>query len=416
MRVLLIGVDGRVYSMAKNMAEHGHTLAVIGGRAYMSRFFDTAIDAKPDSYTTIRGIANQFKPDLIVPVSYETGYAGVVDRLRADGFKVFGASYEGVRLEASKEHGLSVAQCMGISVAPFKMVSNAVQARLVAQDQDYRVVKRIGFAGGRGVKVCGTEQETVEQAIAVIEQDGTAMIQKRIDGVPVNIVWMQTLNGYVPICLQTDYKRTYSGDLGPFCGAMGATVWNHVPDRIVDEFIAPMNMYLMGIQYFGRVGLDCMYEPSTGKLYAIEWTARFGTPTTETLLETWDDDFAQLFAGWLDGDMNQPVKKGKIGLGVAIAGGGYPYPGAVVQGLPVTIEGEMDTVIPMGAAGTEGALVTKGGRHFIAVGHGDTIKEAQQSAYSAVKKVSFQDMFYRTDIGDDMLSGNVFEDLEERWS
>ena len=247
MRVLLIGVDGRVYSMAKNMTEHGHKLAVVGGREYMSRFFDMAVDAKADSHTVIREVANKFKPDLIVPVSYETGHAGIVDSLRMDGFKVFGASYEGVRLEASKEHGLSVAQCMGISVAPFKMVSNAVQARLVAQDQDYRVVKRIGFAGGRGVKVCGTEQETVEQAIAVIEQDGTAMIQKRIDGVPVNIVWMQTLNGYVPICLQTDYKRTYSGDLGPFCGAMGATVWNHVPDRIVDEFIAPMNMYLMGM-------------------------------------------------------------------------------------------------------------------------------------------------------------------------
>jgi phosphoribosylamine--glycine ligase len=402
--------------MAKNMAEHGHVLAVVGGREYMSGFFDTMIDAPPDDEKVIFSLVDEFKPDLIVPVSYETGYAGIVNKLRDKGYRVFGASKQGVLLEASKIVGLSVAVMNRVPVAPFVVVHDKEQVlEALQEDKRNRVVKRIGFAGGRGVRVLDTEEEVLEQALAVIEQDGVAMIQREIRGIPVNVVWIQTPSGPVQLCLQTDYKKTYSGDLGPFCGAMGAAVWNHVPTGVLKTIIAPMNDYLISIGYFGRVGLDCMYEYESGKLYAIEWTARFGVPTTETMLATWDDDFAELFVSWLDGSRNQPKLKGKVGIGVAIAGGGYPYPNAVKQGLPVTVKGELDNVIPMGVYGKLGELKTMGGRHFVAVGHGNTVAEARSNAYEAVKKVSFTDMFYRTDIGEDMLQNSVFDEIELGW-
>ena len=416
MRVLLIGVDGRVYSMAKNMAEHGHTLAVVGGRDFMAPLFHHIVDAEPDNEEAVMTIANLFKPDLIVPVSWETSHAGIVDRLRAEGFSVFGASLDGIALEASKYTGLRFSEMLKVPVAPYKMAYTVAEIAHAIKEKDYLVVKRTGFAGGKGVTIWDNDIDAYEQALKVLDLDGEVMIQKKIDGVPVNLVWMQTPNGQVPICMQTDYKRTYSGDLGPFCGAMGATIWNHIPDKVVDTMIKPFDEALAEIGYFGRVGLDCMYETATGKLYVIEWTARFGTPTTETLFGTWDDDIACLLKSWLAGELKEPEVLGKIGIGVAIAGGGYPYPDMVLQGLPVKVDGQLDDVIPIGVSGSRMMLRTKGGRHFVAVGHGNTIEEAQKSAYGAVKKVSFTDMFYRIDIGEDMKLGNVFTDIEERWS
>lgn len=418
MRVLLIGNDGRVYAMAKNMKKHKHTLAVIGGREYMDSMFEmvcrhTLLD---DWYTN--AVAERFRPDLIVPVSWEPSYAGTVDMLRERGYTVFGASKSGVALEADKEFGLSVVSKAGVPVAPFCTVRNDSEIDYVMSMAGYCVVKQLGFAGGRGVTVFDPADKAGirKKARLIVAQDGVAMLQKKIEGTPVNIVWMQTERGPVPICLQTDYKRTYSGNLGPFCGAMGAVVWNCVPNGIVETMIAPLSDYLVSKQYFGRVGLDCMYEHDTGKLYAIEWTARWGTPTTEVLLHTLDVDLALYLHAWSCGLAGgYDFDRALYGVGVVLAGGGYPYPDMVKQGMPMKIKGGMKNLIPIGVEGSLSALRTQGGRHMVAVGRGKTLRDARLSADWAVKRVSFEDMLYRIDIGADIKKQKLFEQIQERW-
>jgi phosphoribosylamine--glycine ligase len=46
----------------------------------------------------------------------------------------------------------------------------------------------------------------------------------------------------------------------------------------------------------------------------------------------------------------------------------------------------------------EGQVVTAGGRVLCVTALGDSVAEAQQSAYQTVEKISWQDAYYRTDI------------------
>jgi len=53
-----------------------------------------------------------------------------------------------------------------------------------------------------------------------------------------------------------------------------------------------------------------------------------------------------------------------------------------------------------GTAIRNGNIVTNGGRVICVTALGSDIRQAQKIAYSAVKKVTWNGVYYRTDIGD----------------
>jgi phosphoribosylamine--glycine ligase len=90
---------------------------------------------------------------------------------------------------------------------------------------------------------------------------------------------------------------------------------------------------------------------------------------------------------------------------VVLAAGGYPASynkGDVISGLP-DITNESDSpdqkVFHAGTANKDGNVVTAGGRVLCAVALGDNVSEAQERAYELTKQVSWDKVFYRTDIG-----------------
>jgi phosphoribosylamine--glycine ligase len=52
-----------------------------------------------------------------------------------------------------------------------------------------------------------------------------------------------------------------------------------------------------------------------------------------------------------------------------------------------------------GTAEKDGNVVTNGGRVLCAVALGNSVTEAQTNAYQVVDKISWNNMYYRTDIG-----------------
>ncbi len=97
---------------------------------------------------------------------------------------------------------------------------------------------------------------------------------------------------------------------------------------------------------------------------------------------------------------------------VVLASGGYP--GDYLKGIEIfglsKIEKEEDPDVVLFHAGTMrddvchgercyDAVVTGGGRVLGVTALGDTHEEARQKAYDNVKKIRFEDMQYRKDIG-----------------
>ena len=86
-------------------------------------------------------------------------------------------------------------------------------------------------------------------------------------------------------------------------------------------------------------------------------------------------------------------------VGVVTASGGYPA--AYTTGHPITGINEVDHEAIVFHAGTrlEGSSVaTDGGRVLTVASLGDTIEEARAISYDNIKRITFKDGFYRTDI------------------
>jgi phosphoribosylamine--glycine ligase len=108
-----------------------------------------------------------------------------------------------------------------------------------------------------------------------------------------------------------------------------------------------------------------------------------------------DKSIAQLPIKW----DNRPA------LGVVLVSGGYPsyyqtgYPISGLQEVPQKIA----NLCKIFHAGTQrhvnNNVLTDGGRVLCVTALGSTIQTAREKAYEQIKKVSWQDMQYRTDIG-----------------
>ncbi|HPV21047.1 MAG TPA: phosphoribosylglycinamide synthetase C domain-containing protein, partial [bacterium] len=88
------------------------------------------------------------------------------------------------------------------------------------------------------------------------------------------------------------------------------------------------------------------------------------------------------------------------GATVVMASGGYPESykkGEPIQGLDVIEENAV--VFHAGTTMKNGNIVTDGGRVLMVTASGKTIHEAMKNVYSNTEKISFNNSFFRRDIG-----------------
>ena len=84
---------------------------------------------------------------------------------------------------------------------------------------------------------------------------------------------------------------------------------------------------------------------------------------------------------------------------MVLASGGYPE--KYEKGKEITI-GDLDEDVVLCHAGTaikDGKLVTAGGRVLGVCACGSDVEEARQKVYKNAKKIHFDGMYYRSDIG-----------------
>ena len=145
-----------------------------------------------------------------------------------------------------------------------------------------------------------------------------------------------------------------------------------------------------------------MITPNGPKV--IEYNCRFGDPETQVVLPMLDSDLLEIMLAVYDHRLEEMDIKWHVGACtcVVMASGGYPlsYP----KGLEITgldDKGQLDCaeIFHAGTKLTEGKLVTNGGRVLGVTCRGSYLSDAINSAYHAVKKISFENAHYRKDIG-----------------
>jgi len=145
-----------------------------------------------------------------------------------------------------------------------------------------------------------------------------------------------------------------------------------------------------------------MISPA-GEIKVLEYNCRFGDPETQPIMMRLKSDLVELCDAALSQNLANITTEWdrRSALGVVLAAGGYPdsyAKGMVISGLPTT-ENADSKVFHAGTQLNDGQVVTAGGRVLCACALGDTIKEAQEKAYELTNKISWDKVYYRTDIG-----------------
>lgn len=417
MRVLVIGSGGRESALVWALARSASVTSVFAapGNPGIARSADV-LDADAGSPAAAVEVARSVNADLVVVGPEAPLVAGVGDALRHEGFKVFGPNANAAHIEGSKAYAKELMDRGGIPTARWQ-VFDEVDKAVGFMDElgPPYVVKADGLAAGKGVLVTTDRDEAVEAVRDRIERrafgdaGANVVIEEFLDGEEASLIAFTDGEAVVGCEPAQDYKRAFDGDAGPNTGGMGS--YSPVPacppelaERILFEVIEPL------VRTTAAAG-----APFVGALYAglaltsrgtrvVEFNARFGDPETQALLPRLRSDFGEVVLATATGELggSRLEWSPRSCVSVVLASGGYPWNyevGAEIDGLDEVEAMDDVAVFHAGTARKGERLVTAGGRVLAVSALGDDFGAARQRAYEATKKISFDGMHQRFDIG-----------------
>ena len=406
MRVLVIGSGGREHALVwkikqSPLVDEIYCAPGNGGISTLAH----CVSIQADDIKSLSQYAKDKKIDLTI-VGPETPLVkGIVDIFESEGLCIFGPNKEAAQLEGSKIFSKSIMDKYGIPTAPYKVFKNSSDAKkyIVKADPPF-VIKADGLAAGKGVIIAKNSSDAVQTITDIVENKifgdagNAVIIEDFVEGEELSVLAFTDGNTIIPLASSQDHKRAYDNDEGPNTGGMGAyspcpLVSQKDLHSIVDKTIKPAIIGLKndGITYKGLLYAGLMISKKGPMV--LEYNVRFGDPETQAILPRLKDDIVPLF---------HEVSQGKLKLrnlswdhrsciNVVMASGGYPGPykkGYDIQG--VNNNNIHDSIIFH--AGTmyneEGHFITNGGRVLGVSSLGDTLKDAQENVYKAIKAIN----------------------------
>ncbi|KAB8314763.1 phosphoribosylamine--glycine ligase [Tolypothrix campylonemoides VB511288] len=419
MKVLVIGSGGREHALAWKLAQSARVAEVLvaPGNAGTAREAKCRnVDVPPTDLDGLLALVRDEGVALTVVGPEGPLVAGVVDRFRAEGLRIFGPTAAAAQLEGSKAFAKDFLARHGIPTAHYAVHTDVDAALAYVRDKGAPiVVKADGLAAGKGV-IVATTQDEAEAAVrdmlagnAFGAAGSRVVIEEFLDGEEASFISMVDGATALPMATSQDHKRVGDGDTGPNTGGMGAyspapVVTPEVHARVMREIVEPTvrGMALDGVPFTGFLYAGLMID-RTGAPKVIEFNVRFGDPETQPVMLRLQSDLVDLVEAAIDGRLDgvQAQWDPRPSLGVVMAAHGYP-------GTPRTgdVIGEWDVpdvegtkVFHAGTALVDGHAVTAGGRVLTVCALGDTVADAQARAYAEVAGIHWPGEFHRHDIG-----------------
>ena len=419
MNVLIVGGGGREHALAWKAAQSGKVEKVYvapgnAGTAHENKMQNVDIDAEDIDALKAFALGNDIGLTIVGPEAPLVN--GIVDDFEAAGLRIFGPSMGAAQLEGSKAFTKDFLARHHIPTAAYGNFTREDEAiAYVRQWGAPIVVKADGLAAGKGVILAQTEDQAIDAIKDMLsgnkfgDAGARVVIEEFLTGEEASFICMVDGSSILPMATSQDHKARDDGDKGPNTGGMGAyspapVVTQHINDRIMNEVMRPTvdGMAAEGNDYTGFLYAGIMVaEDGTPKV--LEYNVRFGDPETQPIMMRLNSDLVELCLQALDRKLEQTTANWdpRTSLGVVLAAGGYPDSydkGDVISGLENTAT-DTTKVFHAGTTEKDGAVVTNGGRVLCACALGNSVTEAQQRAYEVVKKIHWDNMYYRTDIG-----------------
>ncbi|HLM52529.1 MAG TPA: phosphoribosylamine--glycine ligase [Pseudoxanthomonas sp.] len=420
MNILVIGGGGREHALAWKFAQSPRVMEVIvaPGNAGTAREAKCRnVEVAVTDLDGLLALARRENVAVTVVGPEIPLVAGVVDRFRAAGLRIFGPTAAAARLEGSKAYAKDFLARHGIPTAFHSVFTETGPALAYLREKGAPiVVKADGLAAGKGV-IVATSLREAEDAVrdmlsgnAFGQAGARVVIEEFLEGEEASFISMVDGKTALPMATSQDHKRVGDGDTGPNTGGMGAyspapVVTPEVHERVMREVVNPTvkGMVADGIPFTGFLYAGLMIG-ADGAPRVIEFNVRFGDPETQPVMLRLQSDLLPLVEAAVDGRLHQATVRWnpRPALGVVMAAENYPATprtGDEIRGLDVP-QAVGTKVFHAGTRLEPGdRVVTSGGRVLCVTALGDDVPDAQRNAYEGASHISWDGEFHRHDIG-----------------
>ena len=422
MNILILGSGGREHALAWKLKQSKKINMVFTGpgNAGTSQV-GTNLHVNPGNFEEVKQIVRDNDIDMVVVGPEAPLVEGIHDFFMGDEFlrniPVIGPDSSAARLEGSKAFAKDFMTRHNIPTASYKSFNrstiNEASGFLQSFEPPY-VIKADGLAAGKGVLIFDNLGDAEKEVTAMMDgKFGTAgqkvVIEQFLEGIELSVFIITDGISYKLLPEAKDYKRIGAGDTGLNTGGMGAVspvpfaddiFMERVKQRIIDPTIKGLSDD--GIKYRGFIFFGLMNVK--GDPYVIEYNVRMGDPEAEATIPRIKSDLFELLEGVAQGNLSDRVLEidERYVTTVMIASGGYPghyEKGMEIRGLETT---EDCVIFHSGTKVSGNKIVTSGGRVLAVSAWGKTMQEALYGSYTKARLISFENMYYRTDIGFDL--------------
>ena len=414
MKILVVGGGGREHAIIKKVKENKkiekiYALPGNGGIAADAECVNIGAKDIP----AIVEFAKNNSIDYAIVAPDDPLVLGAVDALSKIGIHCFGPAKNAAIIEGSKVFSKNLMKKYSIPTAEYEVFSDMEKALEYLKTASIPVViKADGLALGKGVIIAQTREEAFDAVRSMMEDKvfgesgSNVVIEEFLTGPEVSVLSFTDGKTVVPMISSMDHKRARDNDEGLNTGGMGTVAPNpyytaDIADECMEKIFIPT---IEAMNKEGRTFKGCLYfglmlTPKGPKV--IEYNCRFGDPETQVVLPLLDSDLLEIMMACTNGTLDKTEVKfsDKYACCVIMASDGYPQKYA--SGFEITMNDNVkDSVYVAGAKLSEdGKLLSAGGRVLGVTAIGATLSEAIENSYEKVKGVSFDNAYYRRDIG-----------------
>ena len=414
MKILVVGGGGREHAIIKSLKKSSKVEKIYatpgnGGIALDAECYPI----KATELDKIVEFAKEKQIDYCVVAPDDPLVLGLVDRLEEIGVPCFGPKKCAAILEGSKVFSKNLMKKYGIPTGDSVTFSDADVAIEYLKTVSYpTVIKADGLALGKGVIIAKdfAEAESAVKEIMLDKVFGASgnniLIEEFLTGPEVSVLSFTDGKVVIPMVSSMDHKRAKDNDEGLNTGGMGTVAPNpyyteEVAKECMEKIFLPTidAMNKEGRTFKGCLYFGLMLTPKGPKV--IEYNCRFGDPETQVVLPLLESDLLDIMIATTNGTLSEDLVKFSNGSATCVVMASNGYPQKYESGFEIKIGNleENENVYVAGAKLDDGVLKTAGGRVLGAVATAKSLEEAIKNAYKVVDKISFENAYFRKDIG-----------------